>query len=416
MIDFNNVNYGNGIVLKVTPSGSVTVLHNFCSQQNCTDGYGPGPLVLGTDGNFYGTALGGTGTCSNYGCGIIFRIGPSGAFTILHNFKGLDGAYPSGLIEGNDKNFYGSAGSGGSGSRCSGCGTVFKMTAAGAVTTLHNFAQSDGSSPTGLAQGTDGNLYGTTYGGGAYTLRSACQVYRSGCGTVFKMTTDGMFTLLHSFDSSDGAEPYAPVAEANDGSFYGTTYSTYFNGDGTIFRITSDGQFKTVHRFVGIAANPIDGLYPASDGNLYGTVVGGDCSDSEMLYSISLTGAFTSVYSGCMIGGYTANVVQATTGKFYGTYSAEFNGGEIFSLDTGLGPFVAFVIPTGKAGKTAQILGQGLTGTTSVTFNGVPATSFTVVSDTYVTAVVPPGATTGPVIVTTPTGTLTSNQNFRVTK
>ena len=80
----------------------------------------------------------------------------------------------------------------------------------------------------------------------------------------------------------------------------------------------------------------------------------------------------------------------------------------------GLGPFVAFALPTGKVGKTAQILGQGLTGTSSVTFNGIPATSFTVVSDTYMTAVVPAGATTGPVVVTTPTGTLTSNKNFIV--
>jgi hypothetical protein len=81
----------------------------------------------------------------------------------------------------------------------------------------------------------------------------------------------------------------------------------------------------------------------------------------------------------------------------------------------GLDPFITFVLPVGKPGQTAQILGQGLTGTTSVTFNGVAATKFTVVSDTYMTSVVPAGATTGPVVITTPTGNLTSNVSFRIT-
>jgi len=103
---------------------------------------------------------------------------------------------------------------------------------------------------------------------------------------------------------------------------------------------------------------------------------------------------------------------------FYGVVRNGGNGvrGGIFSLDMGLGPFVTFVLPAGKVGKTAQILGQGLTGTSNVTFNGVAATTLSVVSDTYLTAVVPSGATTGPVVVTTPTGTLTSNKNFRISQ
>ena len=104
-------------------------------------------------------------------------------------------------------------------------------------------------------------------------------------------------------------------------------------------------------------------------------------------------------------------MLQATDGSIYGTYSVP---GAVFSLDLSLSPFVAFVLPTGKVGGAAQILGQGFTGTTSVTFNGVKATSFQVVSDTYLTATVPAGATTGLVAVTTPTGTLTGNVNFRV--
>ena len=109
-------------------------------------------------------------------------------------------------------------------------------------------------------------------------------------------------------------------------------------------------------------------------------------------------------------------LVQDTNGRFYGTapYGGAYGFGAIYSLDMGLPPFVTFVQAVGKIGRSAQILGQKLKGTTSVTFNGVPATSFKVVSDTYVTAVVPTGATTGPVVVTTPTGALTSNVNFRI--
>jgi hypothetical protein len=108
--------------------------------------------------------------------------------------------------------------------------------------------------------------------------------------------------------------------------------------------------------------------------------------------------------------------MQHTSGLFYGTSQQQgaHSDGFLFSVDMGLGPFAAFVYPGGKVGSTAEILGQGFTGATSVTFNGVPATSFAVASDTYITAVVPSGATTGSVVVTTPGGTLTSNVNFRV--
>jgi uncharacterized repeat protein (TIGR03803 family) len=399
-----------GSVLKATPAGTLTVLHKFCPQLDCTAGAYPGPLVLGTDGNFYGFAAAGgntgTATCGSSGCGTIFKMTTGGMVTVLHTFNGSDGAFPSGLIEGRDRNFYGTAGGGAWG------GTIFKITATGALTTLHTFTGPDGIGPTGIIQGTDGSFYGTTYGGGKYDP-AYCTSY-GGCGTVFKSTMGGAFTSLHSFRSTDGAVLYAPVAEARDGTFYGTTWEGPHGGDGTVFSITSQGKAKTIYTFTGIGATPTVGLYLASDGNLYGTVEGGDCSDSEIIYSVSRTGVVATVYGGCVIGGYTADIVQATSGKFYGSYSSEFNGGEFFSLDTGLGPFVAFVLPAGKNGETVQILGQGLTGTSGVTFNGVAATNFSVVGDTYMTAVVPSGATTGSVVVTSPSGTLTSNKQFQI--
>src|SRR5262249_16672836 len=145
---------------------------------------------------------------------------------------------------------------------------------------------------------------------------------------------------------------------------------------------------------------------------------GGGAHKQGVLFQITKDGTYTLLNSFEGKSGEfpAAPPVQHTNGLFYGTTSqgGQFSLGTVYSLDMGLGPFITFVQATGKVGRAAQILGQGLTGTTSVTFNGVPATSFKVQRDTYMTAVVPPGATTGPVVVTTPTGTLTSNKNFVV--
>ena len=166
-------------------------------------------------------------------------------------------------------------------------------------------------------------------------------------------------------------------------------------------------------------SNPLAGLVQATNGNLYGTTSsGGEFNNNGTVFEITLKGALTTVYD--FTGGPDgslpfAGLVQATNGNLYGaTYGAGANGvGTIFGLDEGLGPFVTFVQAAGKVGQTGPILGQGLTGTTSVSLNGTPA-NFTVVSDTFITATVPAGATTGYVTVTTPSGTLTSNVPFHV--
>jgi uncharacterized repeat protein (TIGR03803 family) len=403
---------GYGTVFKVTPAGTLITMYRFCSQPNCTDGFYPfGALVLGTDGNFYGTAQNGGAS----GLGVVFKITPGGVYSVLHSFSGTDGNYPdAGLVLGSDKNFYGVTSGGGTLS----VGTVFKMTPAGTLTTLHSFDGSDGSLPfAALVQGADGNFYGTTASGGANY--GECS---TGCGTVFKITPAGKFSSLHSFDFTDGQEPFAPLVQTASGAFYGTTFKGAYvswngcsGGCGTIFEITSRGMTKTVYAFSGIAENPEVGLTLASDGNFYGTLLGGGSCGDGVIYNVTPTGIFNTV-EGLCYGNYTDAVVQAANGKFYGTYASD-NGnglGAIYSLDTGLGPFVAFVLPSSKIGQTAQILGQGLTGTTGVTFNGVAATKFSVVSDTYMTAVVPAGATTGAVVVATPAGNLTSNVSFRI--
>jgi uncharacterized repeat protein (TIGR03803 family) len=406
---------GAGTVFKLTPAGTLTALYAFCAQASCTDGENPGgALALGIDGNFYGTTFNG----GAHSLGTIFKLTPEGSLTVLHSFEGTDGSQPAaGLALASDGNFYGTTVYGGPDGSCP-CGTVFKITTAGTLTMLHSFNYSDGyDSSAPLIQASDGNLYGTTVSGGS---SDACSD-GEGCGTVFKITTAGTFTSLHSFDFTDGAEPYAPLVQATNGALYGNTFAGgdvnihgCYGGCGTIFKISPGGVFATTVKFDdGIGGGLDSGLIQANNGALYGGNPLGGAGDQGEIFELTLPATISTVYTfsaGNGGGGSTA-VLQATNGEFYGTYGAP---GAAFSLNVGLAPFVAFVVPAGKAGQRAQILGQGLIGTTSVTFNGVPATSFSVASDTYMTAVIPSGATTGSVAVTTPTGKLSSNVSFNI--
>jgi uncharacterized repeat protein (TIGR03803 family) len=211
---------GGGTLFRITPSGTLTTLYNFCSQSGCADGAGPGPLIQGADGNLYGvTEVGGTGPCSEQ-CGTIFKITTNGTLTTLHSFNLTDGGGPRGLVQASDGTFYGTTYSGGlSNSNCDTgtCGTVFKMTPTGALTTLHSFNYTDGANP-GVApiQANDGNLYGTTLRGGS------CTTFAGGCGTTFKITSTGTLTMLHNFVKTDGALPMRLVQHTN-GIFYGPT-------------------------------------------------------------------------------------------------------------------------------------------------------------------------------------------------
>src|SRR6266496_2562894 len=213
-----------GTVFRMTSSGAITVLHSF----NSFLGEGAVPiagLVQGSDGNFYGTtALGGA-----HFQGTVFRITPSGALTVLHSFSGHpgEGAVPfAALVQGSDGNFYGTTALGGAHSK----GTVFKIDSAGSLTTLHSFSGSagEGANPVaGLVQGSDGNFYSTTALGGTH-LR----------GTVFNIDATGSLTTLHSFSGSpdEGAIPFAGLAQGTDGNLYGTTALGGTHGAGTVFK------------------------------------------------------------------------------------------------------------------------------------------------------------------------------------
>jgi uncharacterized repeat protein (TIGR03803 family) len=409
---------GDGTVFKITRSGMLTSLYSFCSLLDCPDGALPGAaLVQGPNGNFYGTTTQG-GTAFDFGT--VFTITPGGALTTLHDFctqsPCTDGGVPfDALIVGPNGNFYGTTSQGGSTA-----GTVFKITSAGVLTTLHPFAGQDGNLPTaGLAPAADGNFYGTTYYGGAADE-----------GTVFKITPGGALTSLYGFCSQsgcpDGENPMSGLVQAADGSLYGTTVKGGANDQGTIFKITTDGTFTTVYSFCAqsLCADgglPHAALIQATDGNLYGTTTEGGAGNLGTIFTLTPAGALTTLYNFCALDNCRdgdlsyAALIQDTDGKFYGTTTSGggANFGTVFSLSVGLAPFVETQPASGKVGIPVTILGTNLTGATSVKFNGVAAV-FTVVSSSEITTTVPAGAITGTVKVKIAGHTLTSNVPFRV--
>jgi uncharacterized repeat protein (TIGR03803 family) len=269
---------GFGTVFKITPGGTETVLHSFTAN---SDGAEPeASLIQGSDGTFYGTTdIGGTS-----GDGTVFSITSAGTETVLHPFAGSssDGSRPAtGLIQGSDGNFYGTTDAGG----VNADGTVFRITPSGTETVLYSFAggSSDGSHPEGgLIQGSDGNFYGTTDAGGA-----------NGDGTVFKITPSGTETLLYSFagGSSDGSNPTAGLIQGSDGNLYGTTFLGGANGHGTVFKITPSGTETVLHSFAGgfsDGESPEASLIQGSDGNLYGTTLDGGFSSVGTVFKVAL--------------------------------------------------------------------------------------------------------------------------------
>ena len=402
----------SGTVFKISANGTLTSLYSFTGGN---DGFDPSALVQASDSNFYGTTGYGGAYTNQHGAGFgtVFKISTNGVLTTLYAFgsitnasgEALDGASPqSELMQASDGNFYGTTGGGGMyGGPFGGYGTVFKISTNGVLTTLYAFGSItnasgealDGANPqAGLAQGSDGNFYGTTYHGGT-----------NNSGTVFKISTNGVLTSLYSFTgTNDGANPQAGLAQGSDGNFYGTTYHGGTNNSGTVFKISTTGALITLYSFNGFDGAFPNGLVQGSDGNFYGTTWSGGLNSyfaipglilgPGTVFKISTSGALTSLYSfgtvvdedGTALDGANpaAGLVQGSDGSFCGT---TVNGGAgaagtVFRLTIvpqpkltiiPSGPYVILTWPTDYAGFSYA--GYTLQSTTNLGSSGVWTTN-----------------------------------------
>src|SRR5438309_839272 len=352
-----------GTVFSVSTTGSEKIVYSFKTTGN--DGNNPtGGLTLGTDGNFYGITQQG-GTKAN---GTLFKMTPTGTLTILHNFNSfVDGAFPWGPpILASDGNFYGTTSGGG----INGRGVVYKMTSSGTLTKIYQFDVTHGYSPIAPpTQGTDGFLYIPVAQGGAYYCGTIIQLSTSGVnnntysfpcgpggsfpigplvqaldgnfysttqdggtngeGVIYQVTPGLAVTVLHSFGANfgDGTFPGAGLLLATDGNYYGSTSDGGAYGDGTLFNTSTSGTYT-------------------------------------ILYSFNNTANLSQMSP-------LAPPVQATNGILYGVteFGGPSNDGTVYSLDMGLAPFVKMALLTAKVGNTVTILGTHLTGPSRVDFN-----------------------------------------------
>jgi len=386
---------GGGVVFRITPAGLQTVLYTFTG----SDGYVPNAgLTLGLDGNFYGTTiLGGV-----HSLGAIYKITAGGGLTVLYSFTGgSDGAYPYATpVLGNDGNLYGVTQS----------ATAYKITPLGTFTVLGTLP-SRSFAP--LFLGADGDFYGTTQHGGTFNQ-----------GTVFRMTPAGKITVIYSFDgTTHGGVPWGGVVQAA-GNFYGTT-TAGGSGGGVVYRLTPTGSLTVIHNFpVGSqtdGSDPIAGLLFASNGFFYGTTFSGGSGGYGDLFQINANGqSYVDIYDFQNTFGSnpSSNLVQHTNGFVYGmaTHGGLNGDGVLFSLALNLGATVKPVLSSGRVGGTVEVLGSGFLAVTGITFGGIAAspTSIKVISDTYLTVAVPPGARNGPLTVYTSTGSMSSMTPFTV--
>jgi uncharacterized repeat protein (TIGR03803 family) len=279
--------YGYGTVFEVTPSGLEAILYSL-NPGNGTDGNGPAAgVVRDAKGNLYGTTeFGGV-----YSYGTVFEVTPLGTETILHSFGASgDGSFPfAGLVLDKKGNLYGTTDFGGA----HGNGTVFKLTRSGTETILHSFGSGnrDGCNPySRVILDEKGNLYGTTLNCGAYDG-----------GTVFKLTPSGRKTILWSFGKgTDGNTPIGDLVFDKEGNLYGTTEYGGAYTVGTVFEVTPSGTETILHSFNhnGSDGNtPYAGLVFDEEGNLYGTTRYGGAYNAGTVFELTPSGAETILWS-----------------------------------------------------------------------------------------------------------------------
>jgi uncharacterized repeat protein (TIGR03803 family) len=407
-VDAHNVEISGGAndtgtVFKVSPSGVYTVLHTFSALGTQTnfnnisgpnaDGAYPGfPLAQGPDGTLYGVTTAGGAN----GNGAIFKLAPDGSgFSTLYSFSAADsngnnadGCFPfKGLILGADGNLYGTAHYCGPRN-----GTMFRITPAGVFTVLVDFGGASGANAQTLFQDNDGTIYGEAGAGGTY-----------GNGGIFLyFPSGGGYTVLYNFGptdslgrNSDGARPIGGLSKGPDGQLYGVTNVGGANGSGTIFKFSPSGGLTTLYSFSAPLSNgtnpdgagPVGDFVMAGDGNLYGAIGNGGsgANNSGDLFRVTPTGTFTTLYSFSATNASGANSDGAVSirgltlgrdGNLYGgaTFGGSNGNGTIFKLSPGsLPPVPAVAIaanPTTITVGMSTLLQWATRGAASCTASG----------------------------------------------
>jgi uncharacterized repeat protein (TIGR03803 family) len=425
----DNETYHGGVIYSVGRYGKLEVLYNFCSLENCIDGEVPqGALVQGTYGNLYGVTLLGGAT----GDGTVFSLTSGGSLETVYSFCSQsgcpDGAYPETLILGLDEKFHGLLLEVG---QAPTQGAIFTLTRDGKLTIDHLFCSEtgcpDGMSPQGLIQVANGSFYGVANTGGLYVFPD----FGLGAGTIYRYGPGG-FSTLHTFcsasDCADGASPggIEPLVEGTDGDVYGITQAGGgpTGGYGTVYKINPAGDLTTLHRFTGQDGAGPEAILQASDGNFYGVTEASFAADSGTvlagtIFRMTPSGTLTTLHTFNLSEGlHPVSLVQGTDGAFYGTAFPEVTNeneqGTVYRFDVGLPPFVRTLQAFGPIGAHVVIIGNNLQDATSVSFNGTAATFKACDSGFAIDTTVPEGATSGPLTVMTPEGTLTSNTSFTV--
>ncbi len=414
-----------GTIFRLTPGGTLTTLVEMTGATGAFRGGRPNGLILGPDGNFYGTA----GQDGSGGLGTVFRLTPAGAFTTVADFPAGSGAGPeTGLTLGSDGNFYGVLRAGGA----FGVGSIYRVTLAGAISTVHDFDSSDPLHPgfppeAVLTDGGDGFLYGTTRSGGLNSAGTVFRVSTTGAfatvaqlgavfppgggmnygelirggdgmfygvgspdfgagGKIFRVTPGGEVTALADFTGShpsyDGYRPRGGLVQGSDGLLYGTTlltnegnFSDEHAGFGTVFRVATSGAVETLVRFAGVGRSAIGSgptaLVAAADGDFYGTTRNGGASEQGTVFQLTPDGRFSTLVeftgsSGETRGDGPRSLIQARDGSLWGTTEAGGlplnNAGTVFKI-TPAGVFTTVVdFDNATTGSTPTDLVEGSDG------------------------------------------------------
>ena len=342
----------DGVVFEITPAGTLTNLHSFDSTDGAEPEFG---VIQGTNGDFYGTtSIGGTEDI-----GTIFQITSAGKFTSLLSFDNTNGVYPdTRLVQGTNGNFYGTTTEGGGGS-----GTVFDITSAGKLTTLHTFTSTEADGNYGaLIQATNGNFYGTTFGGGNGN-GTVYEVTPAG-----KLTT--IYTFCTKSGCPDGSAPYAGVIQATDGNLYGTTFGGGISNGGTIFKLTTAGALTTLYSFCSKSdctdgSSPQGGLVQDTNGTFYGTTYYGGTDGIGTVFSLSVgLGPFVETLP---TSGKVGAAIKILGTKLTGATSVTFNG-TAATFKVASSSEITTTVPTGATTGVVKVVTPSGTLSSNVAF------------------------------------------------